>query len=78
MTISVVDHHMGSSNSTAQGSEQAGSSNVPRHQHLRICVVGAGAAGLATLKIMKDSDEFKSGAWTIDVYEQRDDVGGTW
>lgn len=44
----------------------------------RICVLGAGAAGLAMLKIIKDSDEFKKGFWSVDVFEVRDDIGGTW
>ena len=45
---------------------------------LRICVIGAGAAGLAAVKIIKDSPEFRSGSWTVDAYEQRDDFGGIW
>ncbi|EJC99304.1 FAD/NAD-binding domain-containing protein [Fomitiporia mediterranea MF3/22] len=48
-------------------------------QHgLRICVVGAGAAGLAVLKIIKDSKEYKRGNLVIDSFEERDDIGGTW
>lgn len=45
---------------------------------MKICIIGGGAAGLAILKIIKDSDEFKSGAWAVNVYEERDDIGGTW
>lgn len=45
---------------------------------LRICVVGAGAAGLAVLKILRDTEQFKSGHWKIDCFEDREDVGGTW
>lgn len=45
---------------------------------LDICILGAGAAGLAVLKILKDSAEYKAGLWTIDAFEERDDVGGTW
>ncbi|KAI5121715.1 hypothetical protein M0805_002108 [Coniferiporia weirii] len=47
-------------------------------QALKICVVGAGAAGLAVLKVIKDSHQFKAGLWTVDAYEDRDDIGGVW
>ena len=45
---------------------------------LRICVIGGGASGLAAVKIIKDTQQFKSGTWKVDAYEQRDDIGGIW
>ena len=45
---------------------------------LKICVLGGGAAGLAVVKIIKDSIPFKSGLWTVDAFEEREDIGGTW
>ncbi|KAH6917985.1 flavin-containing monooxygenase/FMO family protein [Coprinopsis sp. MPI-PUGE-AT-0042] len=44
----------------------------------RIGVIGAGPAGLAALKVILDSDEFKAGLWQPIVFEAREDVGGVW
>ncbi|KAJ4490152.1 hypothetical protein J3R30DRAFT_3419426 [Lentinula aciculospora] len=44
----------------------------------RLCIIGAGSAGLATLKIVLDTPQYKSGAWIPVVYEARDQVGGVW
>lgn len=52
------------------------SSAAQPKQH--ICVVGAGPAGLAALKIVKDSSQHKDGLWSVDAYEARDDIGGVW
>ncbi|KAI0642627.1 FAD/NAD-P-binding domain-containing protein [Trametes meyenii] len=43
-----------------------------------ICVIGAGPAGLAAVKIIKDSEQFKDGSWTVTAFEARDNVGGIW
>ena len=45
---------------------------------LRICIIGAGAAGLSALKIIKDSEMFQAGACTAVAFEAREDIGGVW
>ncbi|KAJ3715117.1 hypothetical protein C8R42DRAFT_681732 [Lentinula raphanica] len=44
----------------------------------RICIIGAGPAGLAALKIILDTPQYQSGAWVPIAYEARDQVGGVW
>lgn len=45
----------------------------------RICIIGAGAAGLAILKEITHSEEYKNGLWkVVDCFEERQDVGGIW
>ncbi|OAX41509.1 FAD/NAD(P)-binding domain-containing protein [Rhizopogon vinicolor AM-OR11-026] len=44
----------------------------------RICVIGAGAGGLAALKVISDTAYFKSGKWSVIAYEARTNVGGIW
>ncbi|KAF9078773.1 flavin-binding monooxygenase-like-domain-containing protein [Rhodocollybia butyracea] len=44
----------------------------------RIGIIGAGAAGLAALKIILDTPQFKAGAWIPVAYEAREQVGGVW
>ncbi|KIJ10475.1 hypothetical protein PAXINDRAFT_172105 [Paxillus involutus ATCC 200175] len=44
----------------------------------RICVIGAGAAGLAVLKAISQTSYFKTGSWHIIAYEARSKVGGVW
>ncbi|KAF9467825.1 hypothetical protein BDZ94DRAFT_1287499 [Collybia nuda] len=43
-----------------------------------ICIIGAGPAGLAALKVILDTPQFKSGLWSPVVYESRDKIGGVW
>ncbi|KAI0631063.1 FAD/NAD-P-binding domain-containing protein [Trametes polyzona] len=43
-----------------------------------ICVIGAGPGGLAAVKIIKDSPQYKDGLWTVTAFEARDNVGGIW
>ena len=47
-------------------------------QQQHIGVIGAGPSGLAALKIIKDSPQFKEGLWTATAFEARDKVGGIW
>ncbi|KAG2158472.1 uncharacterized protein EDB93DRAFT_1238214 [Suillus bovinus] len=44
----------------------------------RICIIGAGAGGLAALKVISESAYFKSGKWSVIAYETREKVGGVW
>ncbi|KAK0203588.1 FAD/NAD(P)-binding domain-containing protein [Desarmillaria ectypa] len=46
--------------------------------HKRICIIGAGPSGLAVLKIIRDTEEFKTGIWLPTVFEARDKIGGIW
>ena len=61
---------------TAQDSalEASWSHGTPK----RICVIGGGPSGLAALKIVKDSQQFKDGLWTAVAFEARDQIGGVW
>jgi cation diffusion facilitator CzcD-associated flavoprotein CzcO len=43
-----------------------------------ICVIGGGAAGLAALKVISDTPQYKSGLWRPVAYERRDNIGGIW
>ncbi|KAF8524339.1 FAD/NAD(P)-binding domain-containing protein [Hysterangium stoloniferum] len=43
-----------------------------------ICIIGGGAAGLATLKILQDTEEVQNGTWHMVAYEARDAIGGVW
>ncbi|KAK2464544.1 hypothetical protein APHAL10511_003402 [Amanita phalloides] len=43
-----------------------------------ICIIGAGAAGLATLKVLKESRQYRDGLWVPFVFEARENVGGVW
>ena len=49
-----------------------------RNHQQQICVIGAGPAGLAALKLIKDSPQFKNGSWAATAFEARNDVGGVW
>ena len=44
----------------------------------RVCIIGAGANGLATLKILAETRQVQSGQWKLVAFEQRDNVGGIW
>ncbi|EGN95517.1 hypothetical protein SERLA73DRAFT_186564 [Serpula lacrymans var. lacrymans S7.3] len=44
----------------------------------RICVIGAGPAGLAAAKVIADSPQYRAGSWSLTVYEERINVGGVW
>lgn len=57
---------------------------VPLHTHhdvkptKSIAIIGAGSAGLAVLKTMKDIDPNLRYHWDIVLYEERDNLGGRW
>ena len=44
----------------------------------RIAIVGAGAAGIASLKAIMDLDEDLRRGWDVVVLEERSGVGGLW
>ena len=44
----------------------------------RIAIVGAGAAGIATLKAIMDLDEEVRRGWDVVAFEEREGVGGLW
>ncbi|KAF8345290.1 hypothetical protein F5887DRAFT_967593 [Amanita rubescens] len=48
------------------------------HDQKKICIIGAGSAGLVALKVLKDSRQYKDGLWLPSVFEARQDVGGVW
>ncbi|CAK5274676.1 unnamed protein product [Mycena citricolor] len=43
-----------------------------------ICIIGAGAAGLAALKAVLDSPRYRAGLWMPTAFESRNEVGGIW
>ncbi|KZT25733.1 FAD/NAD(P)-binding domain-containing protein [Neolentinus lepideus HHB14362 ss-1] len=43
-----------------------------------ICIVGGGPAGLAALKTIAETEEYKAGLWKPTVFEKRSSVGGVW
>ncbi|KAI0918604.1 hypothetical protein AcV5_002551 [Taiwanofungus camphoratus] len=43
-----------------------------------ICIIGAGAAGLAALKVITDTIQYKEGLWKPIAFEEREKVGGVW
>ncbi|KAF9477948.1 FAD/NAD(P)-binding domain-containing protein [Pholiota conissans] len=47
-------------------------------QVVRIGIIGAGPAGLAALKTVLDTPQYKAGQWIPTVLEAREDVGGVW
>ncbi|KAG5644713.1 hypothetical protein DXG03_007936 [Asterophora parasitica] len=44
----------------------------------KICIIGAGPAGLAALKVVLDSSQYKAGQWEVTAYEARNKLGGVW
>ncbi|KAF8068865.1 hypothetical protein FPV67DRAFT_1094160 [Lyophyllum atratum] len=43
-----------------------------------ICIIGAGPAGLAALKIFLDSPQCEAGKWKATAFDSRDRIGGVW
>lgn len=60
-------------NSSSSAVIQEGSEDVKA-----ICIIGAGPAGLAALKTILDTHQFKANSWKPTLYESRDRVGGVW
>ncbi|KAF4607606.1 hypothetical protein EYR38_001678 [Pleurotus pulmonarius] len=44
----------------------------------QICVIGAGAGGLAALKAFVETPQHRAGQWKVTAYEARNNVGGIW
>ncbi|KAF9057356.1 hypothetical protein BJ165DRAFT_1419948 [Panaeolus papilionaceus] len=44
----------------------------------KICVIGAGPVGLAALKTVLQSPQYKCGQWVPTVFETKEKVGGVW
>ncbi|KAI0064339.1 FAD/NAD(P)-binding domain-containing protein [Artomyces pyxidatus] len=44
----------------------------------RICIIGAGANGLGTLKVLAETPQVQSGLWTPIAFEERENIGGIW
>ncbi|KAI0296379.1 FAD/NAD(P)-binding domain-containing protein, partial [Russula brevipes] len=44
----------------------------------RVCIIGAGANGLATLKVLAETHQVQSGQWELVAFEERDKIGGIW
>ncbi|KAI0088233.1 FAD/NAD(P)-binding domain-containing protein [Irpex rosettiformis] len=47
-------------------------------QTKRIAIIGAGPSGLAALKILSDTPQFKAGSWQAIAFEAREALGGVW
>ncbi|KAF9528346.1 hypothetical protein CPB83DRAFT_869524 [Crepidotus variabilis] len=47
-------------------------------QDCEIGIIGAGPGGLAALKAVLDSPQFREGSWKVTAFEAREDVGGIW
>ncbi|TRM63549.1 hypothetical protein BD626DRAFT_568939 [Schizophyllum amplum] len=59
---------MGSTSSTTE----------PTGTPAEIAIIGGGAGGLAVLKAVLDSPQYKAGLWKPTIYEAREDIAGTW
>ena len=44
----------------------------------RVCIIGTGANGLATLKVLAETHQVQLGEWSLVAFEERDNVGGIW
>ena len=56
-----------------------GGSQDPRARvSKRVCIIGAGATGLATLKVLSERHQGQPGRWSLVAFEERDKVGGIW
>ena len=45
---------------------------------VRLAIIGGGAAGLAALKCVVETEEYSNGCWAPTLYEARDGIGGIW
>ncbi|THU94514.1 FAD/NAD(P)-binding domain-containing protein [Dendrothele bispora CBS 962.96] len=60
------------------GSVNSGPTNRRDDDFKEVCVVGGGPAGLAALKTILDTPEFKKGLWKPTAFETREGLGGVW
>ena len=44
----------------------------------RVCIIGTGANGLATLKALAETHQVQLGEWLLVAFEERDNIGGIW
>ncbi|PPQ73591.1 hypothetical protein CVT24_007959 [Panaeolus cyanescens] len=51
---------------------------MPQQQKQHICVIGAGPVGLAAVKTVIQSPEYKAGQWVPTVFEMKEKLGGVW
>lgn len=47
-------------------------------QFVKIGIIGTGPAGLAALKTLLETPQYRAGKWIPIVFEAREDVGGVW
>ncbi|KAL1746700.1 hypothetical protein HDZ31DRAFT_61897 [Schizophyllum fasciatum] len=60
------------------GSSSSASAQEPKGKQADIAIIGGGAGGLAVLKAVLDSPQYKAGLWKPTVYEAREEIGGIW
>lgn len=58
--------------------EQVKSAVAPTPKKKRVAIVGGGTAGLGNLISLLSLPESVRQGWQIDLFEQREDVGGIW
>ncbi|KAI5887056.1 FAD/NAD(P)-binding domain-containing protein [Schizophyllum commune H4-8] len=69
---------MGSSTSSSSGCDLSAAAEASKAQPANIAIIGGGAGGLAVLKAVLDSPQYKSGLWKPTLFEAREEVGGIW
>ncbi|GLB42155.1 putative FMO family protein [Lyophyllum shimeji] len=52
--------------------------NQPDDEEKTICIIGAGPSGLAALKAVLDSPQYKARKWKPTAFEAREAIGGVW
>ena len=58
----------------------SGSSSIASDvdDEMKVGIIGCGASGLAAIKIIQESKPFQEDKWSLQAFEAREDVGGTW